>query len=271
MSVLPPFGIVRPESVQEAVEALSFDNLPLGGGTELLLAMRMRALRPDALVNLKTIAELGQISMLGDDIVIGGGVTHRDAAHHPLVQEHLPIVPEVLLQVGNPRVRASGTLAGNLVFAEPKSDVIPILLALDARVELTSPTGSRHLGIDELILGPYFSAREPDELLTRISIPTGHTTRAVYRKFQTMERPTVGVAAVDRRVDGPNTRRIVVGAVAERPMLWDIDPSDPPDGASLAASIEPIPDIAGSERYKRHVTAVFIDRALAALDDEDAR
>lgn len=271
MSVLPPFGMLRPTSVQEAVAALSYDDLPLGGGTELLLAMRMRVLRPDTLVNLKAIDELADIAMRDDHVVIGGGVTHHEAAVHPLVKEHLPILSEVLLQVGNPRVRAGGTLAGNLVFAEPKSDVIPILLALDAVVELTSPTGSRLLGIDELILGPYFSAREPDELLTSISIPTGRIARAVYRKFQTMERPTVGVAAVDRRLDGTTTRRIVVGAVAERPILWDMDPSDPRDGTSLAGSIEPIPDMAGSVRYKRHVTAVFIDRALAALEDEDVR
>jgi carbon-monoxide dehydrogenase medium subunit len=263
--------MVRPTSVQEAVAVLSYDDLPLGGGTELLLSMRMRVLRPDTLVNLKSIDDLGEVSKRDDTVVIGGGVTHLEAASHPLVKEHHPILTEVLLQVGNPRVRASGTLAGNLVFAEPKSDVIPILLALDAGVDLTSPTGSRHLSIDEFILGPYFSAREPDELLTSITIPTGRIARAVYRKFQTMERPTVGVAAVDRRIDGAITRRVVVGAVSDLPVLWELDPSDPRDGSSLAASIEPIADVAGSVRYKRHVTAVFIDKALADLDQEELR
>lgn len=271
MSVLPPFGMVRPTSIDDAVHCLSYDDLPLGGGTELLLAMRMRALRPDTLVNLKGIPELGEIAVDGDVLAIGGGVTHHAAAAHRLVNEHLPILPEVLLQVGNPRVRASGTLAGNLVFAEPKSDVIPILLALDSAVELISPNGSRQLSIDDFILGPYFSAREPDEILTRILIPTDGVVRAVYRKFQTMERPTVGVAAVDRRGDKGVSRRIVVGAVSERPVSWDVDPSDTPDGATLAEAVEPIPDMAGSARYKKHVTAVFIDRAVAALDEEAVR
>ena len=59
-------------------------------------------------------------------------------------------------------------LACSLVSAEePKIQIDHIIWAvpdLDAGVELTSPAGTRHLGIDELILGPYFSAREPDEL-----------------------------------------------------------------------------------------------------------
>jgi len=267
VSVLPPFALHRPESIAEALEALSFDDMPLGGGTELLLAMRMRVLRPDSLVNLKKIPELGEILVEGSELALGGGVTHQAAADSDLVRQHLPILSGVLLQVGNPRVRASGTLAGNLVFGEPKSDVIPILMALDARVVLVSPTGERQLTIDDFILGPYYSARETDELVRQIRIPTGRVARAVYLKYQTMERPTVGVAALDLQGDGPLTRRIVVGAVADRPFLRDFSPTETIDEVAIAAEIDAVPDIAGSERYKRHVTAVYISRAVAQLDD----
>ena len=268
MSVLPPFALHRPQSVDEALGLISFDDMPLGGGTELLLAMRMRILRPETLVNLKQLEELNSIHLDGSELVIGGGVTHLGASESALVAEHLPILPKVLLEVGNPRVRASGTLAGNLVFAEPKSDVIPILLALDARVQLRSASGSRQMTIDEFIIGPYYCAREPEELLTEIRIPTEGITQAVYLKYQTMERPTVGVAALDLERDGAQLRRIVVGAVAETPSLLDFAPGEQIDGAAIAATIEPIPDIAGSARYKQHVTGVYIDRAVAALDGE---
>ena len=267
MSVLPSFALHRPETVGAALEVLSFDDMPLGGGTELLLAMRMRALRPESLVSLKRIPELKEIAVDNDECVIGGGVTHHAASENSLVREHLPILAAVLLEVGNPRVRASGTLAGNLVFAEPKSDVIPILLALDANVVLVSSSGSRTMSIDQFILGPYFSAREPDELLTEIRVPLGRISGAVYRKYQTMERPTVGVAVLDMENDGRPVRRIVVGAVAERPYLMDLSPSDTIEGQAIAADIDPVPDIAGSERYKRHVTAVYIDRAVNELDE----
>ena len=269
MSVLPPFALHRPSTITEALEALSFDDMPLGGGTELLLAMRMRMLRPDSLVNIKNIPELHTLEIDGDHLVIGGAVTHQTAAEHPLVVDQLPILRRVLLEVGNPRIRASGTLAGNLIFAEPKSDVIPILLALDATVTLVSSRGPRNMTIDELILGPYYAAREPDELLSEIRIPLGRVLRAVYLKYQTMERPTVGVAALDHDSDGDVVRRVVIGAATELPVRHDFSPGEPIEGKSIAETMEIVPDIAGSERYKRHVVAIYVDRALAALDREE--
>jgi carbon-monoxide dehydrogenase medium subunit len=173
----------------------------------------------------------------------------------------------VLDQVGNPRIRASGTLAGNIVFAEPKSDVIPILSALNASVTLVSPRGSRTLTVKELMLGPYYTAREPDELLTEIRVPIGLVLRAQYLKYQTQERPTVGVAALDF-VDG--TRRIAVGAVSGLTHVHDLSSAETIDGFEIAEEIDVIPDSAGSIRYKRHVTGVIIDRVVAALDASEA-
>ena len=261
----------RPLSLAEALEVLSFDDMPLAGGTELLLAMRMRVLRPNSLVNLKGIPELQVVDVDGDELVIGGTATHQIVAEHALVADHFPTLRLVLLEVGNPRVRASGTLAGNLVFAEPKSDVIPILLAFDATVTLASSSATRRLTIEEFILGPYYAAREPNELLTEIRIPIGRTKRAAYVKYQTMERPTVGVAAVDLDTNGTEVRRVVVGAATHLPFRQDFAPGEPIDGAAIAEGLEIIPDIAGSERYKRHVTAVYIDRAVARLDAEEQR
>lgn len=263
MSVLPRFDLQRPETLADALDMLTLDDMPLAGGTELLLAMRMRILRPASLVDLKRIPELAKVHTEDRTLVVGGTVTHHQAATDPLVREHVPILAEVLEQVGNPRVRASGTLAGNLVFAEPKSDVIPILLALDARVVLASKNGPRSLAVDDFVLGPYYSAREPDEVATEIRIPLGRVARAAYVKYQTMERPTVGVAALDLQ-DG--RRRVVVGAVAERAITVELSPTDLVDGHAIAADIDPLPDIAGSERYKRHVTGVIIDRTVARLE-----
>lgn len=266
MSVLPAFGLHRPTTLDEALELITFDDLPLSGGTELLLAMRMRLLRPDTLVQLRNIPELRHIELREDHLIIGGGVTHQQAAEHPLVSEHFPILPEVLNQVGNPRIRASGTLAGNLVFAEPKSDVMTILMGLDARLTLESQQGSRTVNVTDFILGPYFSDRQENEILTEIALPLHKVVRAAYVKFQTMERPTVAVAALDIDLGGMAVRRVVVGAVGERPYMIDVTSPSGINPAAIVEDIEPIPDISGTVRYKRHVTAVSIARAIDKLD-----
>lgn len=266
MSVLPRFGLHRPSSLGQALDLLGFDDMPLAGGTELLLAMRMRMIRPTTLVDLKRIPELQGITLDAGEVVIGGGVTHAEAAGSEIVRTHLPVLSEVLLQVGNPRVRAAGTLAGNLVFAEPKSDVIPILLALDSRLELVSQTGRRSLSVDEFILGPYWSAREPEEILTAIRIPADRVRAAAYAKYQTMERPTVGVAAAELTTSDGTRRRVVAGAVGTRPHMVDIAADEAVDAAAMAAELEIVPDATGSEDYKRHVARVYIERAVGELD-----
>ncbi len=269
MSVLPPFELHRPTSIEEVVELISWDDLPYVGGTELLLAMRAGLLNPRSLIDLKGVAEITGVRAHNGAVRIGAAVTHQQAATTEVISEKLPELPPVLLHVGNPRVRWSGTLAGNLCFAEPKSDVIPFLIALDATVTLVSADGSREMSVREFIIGPYFTARTEHELLAWIDIPVVPGRRGTYLKYQVMERPTVGVAAV-RLDEGDSTiTRVVVGAAGEVPVVHDVDHAHPDRSAVATAvvdALEPIDDLTGSSDYKRHVTAVYVERALEKLE-----
>jgi carbon-monoxide dehydrogenase medium subunit len=266
MSVLPPFSLHRFQTVPEVLDVISWDDLPYVGGTELLLAMRAGLLQPRSLVDLKQIAELGRLEVEEDTLVIGATVTHRAAADHQVVQNRVPILPTVLNKIGNPRIRAAGTLAGNLCFAEPKSDLIPVLFGLGAIIRLESRGGTRDLPIGDFILGAYFTAREPDELLTSIMIPLNPVRRGVYLKYQVAERPTVGVAALQWSANDMSFSRVVVGAAGELPVMTDGIDGAPIDIDALINSLEPIDDLTGSPDYKRHVTRVFVQRALAELE-----
>lgn len=257
---LPPFTLHRPSSVADAVALLDDDCVPYSGGTELLLAMRMGLMRPAGLVDLKRIAELSSIRVEGSALVIGGGASHDTIARDPLVAEHAALLATAERLVGNARVRAQGSIGGNICFAEPRSDVATVLVALDASLTVRGPSGERTVPAAEFFLGPYWTVREANELLTAVSIPAPAPT-GVYLKFQTVERPTVAVAAVRRE----DMVRIVVGAVGELPMASDHPTLTDVDPAALAAGVDPIPDLTGSERYKRHVTEVYVRRAVTAL------
>ena len=269
MSVLPPFELHRPETIDEVVQLVSWDDLPYVGGTELLLAMRAGLLNPRSLIDLKGVEGLSTISAPNGSVRIGAAVTHQRAADDDVVSSKLPELAPVLRHVGNPRVRSSGTLAGNLCFAEPKSDVIPFLIALDATVTLVSTAGSREMPVRDFIVGPYFTARTEHELLTWIDIPIVAGRRGTYLKYQVMERPTVGVAAVRFDDDGRVTTRVVVGAAGELPVVHDVAEADPNRSdiaTAVAQRLEPIDDLTGSAEYKRHVTAVYVERALERLE-----
>jgi len=258
MSPVPAYRHHRAIDLADALEVVSDDVLPYAGGTELLAVMRIGLINPEGLVDLKRVPELRGIHVADGNLVIGGSCTHRQVALDATVIEHAPILAEVADRVGNVRVRSSGTFAGNLVFAEPRSDLSTMLLAMDASVVLRSRSSERTVHIDDFIIAGYMSDLQPGELLVSVLVPTGRTVAAAYRKFQTAERPTVGVAIV---VTGDGCR-VAVGAAVEKPALTAVASLDDVDPAAISRSLEISEDLAGAEDYKRHVTEVTIRRTV---------
>lgn len=251
---------------------------PYAGGTELLVAMKHDLLRYEHLVDVKTLPGLDQIQTRNSTLVIGGAATHRAIEKSPLVTDRLPILARMETNVANVRVRATGTLGGNLCFAEPHSDPATLLLALQARARVQGKSGEKTLTIDKLISGAYETSLAPDELLTAVEIPLpANSRRFAYVKFQIHERPTLGLALVLDLDDGGKTiqrARAVVGSVSAAPCR-----SDEADAAlvgareqveqrlddvakTLAGAADPVDDLEGSAEYKRHLIDVFLRRAF---------
>lgn len=262
--MLPSFRLARPNDLTEALGAIGEEKVPYCGGTELLLAMRAGLTRPEALVDLKRVPELSGVQVRDGAVVIGSVERHMDLAINPIVRDHLPMLARVEAAVGNARVRAQGSIGGNLCFAEPKSDVATALVAYGAEVTLVGPDGRRSLPVEQFVAGPYWADKEPEELLVDIRVPIpAEGTKAVYVKYQIAERPTVGVALVYDAAAA--TSRLVVGAVGEVQTLFTFGDPAEIDPETVATELDPTPDLTGSERYKRHVAAVFIRRAVHAL------
>ena len=280
MMPLRRFTIHQPKHAAEASEMLGQfgeQGRLYAGGTELLLAMKHDLLRYEHLVDVKTIAGLDAIEAKNSSLVIGGAATHRAIERSPLIKERLPVFAEMETKVANARVRATGTLGGNLCFAEPHSDPATLLLALEARAQIQGKSGSRTVTIDKLITGAYETSLTADELLTAVKVPVlAKSQRAAYVKFQTHERPTLGLALV-LDLDGNTIKkaRAVVGSVSAMPSRSDqtdaalvgsrsqVETQLEDAAISLADAADPVDDLQGSADYKRHLISVFLKRAYA--------
>jgi carbon-monoxide dehydrogenase medium subunit len=128
-------------------------------------------------------------------------------------------------------------------------------------VSLASTDGERHLPVEEFIAGAYYADKNPDELLVDIKVPLTDAQDAVYRKHQTRERPAVGVALVRDH----ESCRLVVGAVGETPETWTFNHLQEIVPEDIAEQLDPTPDLEGSVRYKRHLAAVYVRRAVEEL------
>ena len=255
-----PFDHERAEDLTGALAAVRAGAVPYRGGTELIGAMNMGLLQPDRLVSLRDVAELDVLERRGDTLWLGAGLTHLQVSSSPLVRECAPLLAEVAEQVGNIRVRATGTLGGNLAFAEPRSDVSTTLLALDARIVLVDGDDQRRLRIDEFILGPYEPDLQPGELVLGFEVPDGQVDIWRYEKVTITERPVVGVALVRQASSG--RWRAVIGAVGEVPTAYEADELHLLDAGSIAEEVEVVPDHAGSEGYKRRLVRVALNRCI---------
>lgn len=190
-----------PKTAEEAVallQAYQGKALVMSGGTDLMLWLKHGTRQPDALVDVDGVEELRGISRRGDTLVIGAGVTHADAAEHPLVNELFPSLAKGCGSVGAPQTRNIGTLGGNIVSAQPAGDASVNLTALGASCEILSPEGRRIVPVESLFLGVGRSAVNPAaELLTKIFIPIPAEPFAVsYRRIAPRNSLALPVACV---------------------------------------------------------------------------
>ena len=259
MTVLPELGLVRSADLDEVLAAVDYDHAPYAGGTELVPAMGLGLRRPSAIVDLKRVEALKgiEVDTEAGAVTIGAAVTHRRLSDHPAVREHLPTLAAAASRVGNARVRSTGTVGGNLCFAEPRSDLGCVLVPLGAIAEARSAGSVRSLSIDELIVGAFETSLEPDEILTTITVPFEPPGMS-YWKLQSYERPTLGVALV---VTGDRWE-VTVGAATERPTRAVLAAGDTVGLAAFVDSLELSDDMTGPPAYKRSVLRAHLERAL---------
>ncbi len=276
MSGLRPFALHRAESVEECSRLLAErgpEAMLYAGGTELLVLLKAGFVRPRWLIDVKRVPGLGGIVAEDGDVAIGATVTHREVERSAAVRARCPLVAGVARHVANVRVRAVGTVGGNLAFADPHSDLATLCLVFDARVALSSGAAARELPLAEFVRGPYETARRDDELLTAVRLrPWPAGAAGAYVKFGVHERPTLAVAVALL----PGEARVALGCVGPRPervarveaalrgaTAGEIARRAPELGALAAEGVDAVDDLHGSAEYKRDMTRVFVGRALA--------
>ena len=281
MTTLAPFELHRVASVAEAgqlVAELGDDAVIYSGGTELLLLMKLGFAEYGHLIDIKSIPELTQLSVSDGRLVIGAAVTHRTLERAPLVRAGWPDLVEMERWVANVRVRSTGSLGGNLSFADPHSDPATFLLAAGASLTLQQGDQRRALSLDQFVLGPYETALHPGELLTTIEIPAMPAGSGMtHLRFAFHERPAATVSAWVHVAEGRVAdARVAVGSVGIVPVLVAgvaerLGGQDPNalDEATLAAlalagadTAEPVSDSNGSDEYKHALVQTLIARAV---------
>ncbi len=281
---LPAFTVHRPASLDEAgglLESLGDDGVVYCGGTELLLVYKLGFADYPALVDVKAIDELRGIDVADGVLRIGASVTHRETELSAVIAEHLPALATMERGVANVRVRNTGTIGGNLCFADPHSDPATFLLAANGSVTCRRAGGAaRRMPIGEFMRGPFETALTDGELLVSVEVPAlGDGEAMVHRKMSFQERPAITVTVRCRVVgETVSEARVAIGSVGNTPVLATaaaaavegVPVTDVHDdeavlaaaGDAAAEAVDPVEDLNGSIDYKRHLARVLVRRCL---------
>ncbi len=247
----------------------------VAGGTDLYPNMKRRQQTPKTVISIMRVPELNQISGEGKSGVrIGASVTLTDICEHPVINRDYPVVAHAARTISTPILRNMGTIGGNLLldtrcnyydqnyewrkginfclkkdgdicwvapgsskcWAVQSSDLVPVMVAIGARLRFASTLGDRVIDAAGLYNddGIDYLHKRPDELLVDIQLPPTNGWRASYQKLRrrgAFDFPVLGVAAWVQ-VDETNVRtgsgsdrdatiknaRIVLGGIAPSPL-----------------------------------------------------
>lgn len=259
------FEYHRPASVEDAVRTLAGaeDGRYLAGGQSLLPAMKFGLSAPTDLVDVARIASLRGVRVDGDAVRIGAGTPHAQVAADAAVARAVPAIAHLAGLIGDPAVRARGTIGGSLALSDPAACWPAAVLGLGATVR----TDRREIAADDFFVGMYETALEPGELIVEVSFPV--PARAAWQKFpQPASRFSLVGVFVSR---GPAGVRVAVTGAAA--CVFRAAPFE----AALAGAWSPAAldgvrqspdeinsDLHASAAYRAHLVGVLCRRAVAA-------
>lgn len=251
---MPAVTYLRPATLADALRlyAETPGSRPLAGGTDLMVMLQARTVRPAALLDLWRLGELMGIREVDGALEIGAAECYTDIIRSPLVQRHAPALVAAARTIGAAQIQNRGTLGGNLANASPAGDTLPVMLAADAVVI----TDRRAIPVAEFFTGYRRTALAPDELIVAVRFPTDGR-RIGFRKVGT--RAAQAISKVVLAVSA-EPARIAVGSVAEVPLRAAQAEAalarGDPDGAvaAIARDIRPIDDVRSTAEYRRTVT-----------------
>jgi len=280
MMIPGAFSYHQPATVADAIKLLADlgdDARPLAGGHSLVPMMKLRLATPAHLVDLHAVAGLKGIKRDGNKLKIGAMTTQHELLASEEIAKSLPVLHETALLIADPQVRYRGTIGGNVANGDPGNDLPALMMTLDASYQLQGPNGAREVAASEFYQGAYFTALEPGEILTSITVPVpaaGHGYAYDKLKRKVGDYATAA-AAVVLTMSGGKVSSCAIGLtnLHETPLLA-ADAASAVIGTSLdAASLKkaaqaaeaimsPAADARGPVEYRKHVGGIMVMRAL---------
>ena len=279
MQVPAQFDYEVATSVEEAIEFLQRHGPEarlLAGGHSLIPMMKLRLAFPEVLIDIHELD--GELRFVREDdgtLVVGALARHKDLLESPVVRERYTLLADAEKFIADPLVRNMGTVGGSFAHADPSEDLPAAFVALGAEVVVRGPNGEKTIAIEDLAVGPFETAIEPDEILTDARVPRaphGSSYFKVERRAGDYASAALGVALWmnEEEIEDARIGMCGVGSTTLRAReAEEVLRGQKPDeelykraAERAAQECDPPDDARGTPEYKRDLVRVLVVRAM---------
>ncbi len=141
----------------------------LAGSTDIGLWVNKQFRPLGDIIFVGNVAEMKLIALSATELTIGAGAS-LEAAWRALAQRW-PALTDVWLRFASPPIRNAGTMGGNVANGSPIGDAAPVLMALDAQVELRRGARVRRLALTDFYIGYMTNQMEAGEFVQALIVP----------------------------------------------------------------------------------------------------
>ncbi len=255
---------LKPQTIAEAValkEKLKNEAVFMAGGTDVNCADSKYEI--EKVIGIEEL-KLNKISRTEEVFSIGAGVTIQELIDAPKIPTQLTIAAGHFV---NRNIRNMATIGGNIASNKSASNLIPILIALDAELKL---------GGSAVPVPVYeYVSQEMTRLIEGIMISSENLTKKYgIRKFsRTANDISIITAAVTFNIQTEKLSkvRVAVGGVSkhvvrltelESKLEGDKLPAPKKIEAAVANIVAPVKDIRGGVHFKKYLAGILVSDCL---------
>jgi len=160
-----------PFSLKQALswKALLPDARVVNGATDTAIYQNKTHQYQPEFIDISQVKGFDEIIVENGFVSISAGATVEEVKE--MAKEHFPEMLPILNVFASKQIRNVATIGGNVSTASPIGDILPLLIAYQAKAEIGNLTQKRVIPIEEFITGYRQNCLKPDELLLRIIIP----------------------------------------------------------------------------------------------------
>lgn len=279
----------------------------LAGGTDLLVNKFQSNVEADCLIDLTGISELNQVLRSGNKIKIGSLTRLDDLKNYEIILKYFPGLLQSVQSIASPLLRKTATLAGNILcenrctfynqsewwreavgyclkcegdiciatggkkacFSKFVSDSAPVLISMDAELEIENESGISIIPLESIYTGDGVNPRNlsPTTLIKNILLPADIEFKTIFKKLR--PREAVDFTSLTTAVSiHPNGKlKIAIGGVDPKPVVIEgkLNGSNEHYIKQAIKSCRIVDNDYYSRSYRKEMIGVFLTQSFAEL------